>query len=85
MSSDLYQFLPEVHAFLSQSPVRMFIGGRWVESIDGDTFETLDPGDGSPLARVVEARAVDVDRAGKHAERQQERGESGNERCAVHG
>lgn len=60
---DLYPLSPEVESFLSHSPVRMFIAGRWVEAAEGDTFETLDPGDGTPLARVAEAGAVDVDRA----------------------
>ena len=57
------QRLPEVKAFLAQSPIRMFIGGRWVEAADGAAFQTLDPGDGSPLAVVAEGKAADIDRA----------------------
>ena len=57
------QRLPEVKAFLAQSPIRMFIGGRWVEAADGAAFQTLDPGDGSPLATVAEGKAADIDRA----------------------
>lgn len=55
--------LPEVTEFLSQTCVRMFIGGRWEESADGGTFQTLDPGAGAPLATVAEGKAADVDRA----------------------
>jgi len=57
------ELLPEVKAFLDQQPIRMFIGGQWVEAADGGTFETCDPGDGSPLATVAEGRSVDIDRA----------------------
>lgn len=60
---DLNQLLPEVKSFLSQEPVRMFIGGKWVHAADGETFETFDPGDGTPLARVVKGKEADVDRA----------------------
>ncbi|MBN1491994.1 MAG: aldehyde dehydrogenase family protein [Phycisphaerae bacterium] len=56
-------FLPEVRAFLEQQPVKMFIGGQWVPSADGGIFETLDPGDGTPLASVAEGGAADIDRA----------------------
>ena len=57
------QLLPEVKAFLDDSPIRMFIGGEWVEAADGGTFDTLDPGDGSKLATVVEGQGADIDRA----------------------
>jgi acyl-CoA reductase-like NAD-dependent aldehyde dehydrogenase len=59
--------LPEAQAFLLQGPVPMFIGGRWVEAADRATFQTLDPGDGSPLATVAEGKAADIDRAVKAA------------------
>jgi acyl-CoA reductase-like NAD-dependent aldehyde dehydrogenase len=55
--------LPEVQAFLLQDPIPMFIGGQWVEAADRATFQTLDPGDGSPLATVAEGKAADIDRA----------------------
>jgi len=57
------QLLPDVKAFLSQRPIKMFIGGQWVEAADGATFPTVDPGDGSPLATVAEGNATDVERA----------------------
>jgi aldehyde dehydrogenase (NAD+) len=57
------KLLGEVKKFLSEKPVKMFIGGKWVAAADGGTFKTLDPGDGSPLAEVAEGKAEDVDRA----------------------
>jgi len=57
------QLLPEVRAFLAQSPIGMFIGGEWVGAADGSQFQTLDPGDGRVLAAVAEGKAADIDRA----------------------
>jgi len=42
---------------------RLFIGGEFVDAVDGATLQVRDPHDGSLLAEVAEARAVDVDRA----------------------
>lgn len=42
---------------------KLFIGGRFVDALDGGTIDTLNPHDGSVIAKVAEARAVDVDRA----------------------
>jgi aldehyde dehydrogenase (NAD+) len=42
---------------------RLFIGGEFVDALDGATFETLYPHDGSVLARVARAGAADIDRA----------------------
>ena len=39
-----------------------FIGGRWSEP-GSDTFETLNPATGKPIARLTQASAADVDRA----------------------
>ena len=36
---------------------RLFIGGKFVESLDGARFATLNPHDGSVLAEVSEAKA----------------------------
>jgi aldehyde dehydrogenase (NAD+) len=44
----------------------LFIGGRWTEP-GGDTFETLNPASGKPLATLTQASAADVDRAVKAA------------------
>ncbi|MBN8590562.1 MAG: aldehyde dehydrogenase family protein [Anaerolineae bacterium] len=56
------EILPEVRAFL-QSDLKLHIGGRWVPSISGETFETHDPSSGRLLARVPSAQADDVDAA----------------------
>ena len=42
---------------------RLFVGGRFVDGLDGATIEVRDPHDGSLLAEVAEARPADVDRA----------------------
>jgi acyl-CoA reductase-like NAD-dependent aldehyde dehydrogenase len=42
---------------------RLFIGGEFVASTEGSTFEAFNPHDGSRLAEVAEARPADVDRA----------------------
>ena len=53
----------EVAQFLRGGPKKLFIGGRWVESANGSTFDTIDPATGEVLAKVAEASADDVDRA----------------------
>ena len=42
---------------------RLFIGGEFVDALDGATFEVFNPHDGSKLADVAEAKQGDVDRA----------------------
>jgi gamma-glutamyl-gamma-aminobutyraldehyde dehydrogenase len=42
---------------------RAFIGGRFVDAASGDTFETINPATGRPLARVAACDAADVDAA----------------------
>ena len=41
----------------------LFIGGRWVDSRDGEIFETTNPATRESLARVVQAGRSDVDTA----------------------
>ena len=40
-----------------------FVGGRWMEPAEGETFEVLDPSTAKPLARVAQGSAADVDAA----------------------
>ena len=54
---------PEVTKFLSLQPLKMFIGGRWVEAQSGKTFATRDPGEGKVLAQVSAGDAADVEAA----------------------
>ncbi|HET9985677.1 MAG TPA: aldehyde dehydrogenase family protein [Longimicrobiales bacterium] len=41
----------------------LLIGGEWAPPETGDWFETANPADGKPLARIAQAGAADVDRA----------------------
>ncbi len=43
--------------------VRHFIGGDFVDSVDGKTFESVTPIDNTPVATVAEGGAADVGRA----------------------
>ncbi len=49
--------------FLQQRPVKMLIGGQWVESASGKTFETYNPATGKVLTHVAEGDAEDINRA----------------------
>jgi alpha-ketoglutaric semialdehyde dehydrogenase len=40
-----------------------FIGGRWVDAVSGETFESIVPATGEPLGTFPRSRADDVDRA----------------------
>jgi phenylacetaldehyde dehydrogenase len=53
----------EVAQFLRGGPKKLFIGGRWVDSATGKTFDTIDPATGEVLAKVAESGPEDVDRA----------------------
>ncbi|MGH8823880.1 MAG: aldehyde dehydrogenase family protein [Jiangellaceae bacterium] len=46
---------------------RLFVGGEFVDAVDGSTIEVRDPHDGSLLAEIAEARSDDVDRAVQEA------------------
>src|SRR3954449_13101834 len=54
---------PEVTKFLSNQPLKMFIGGAWTDAAGGGTFETRDPGDGKVIAKVAAGDKRDVDMA----------------------
>jgi acyl-CoA reductase-like NAD-dependent aldehyde dehydrogenase len=55
--------LPEVAEFLSAGPLKGVIGGKDVESSNGETFATCDPGSKEILAEVYSMQPDDVDRA----------------------
>ncbi|WP_078427595.1 aldehyde dehydrogenase family protein [Alkalihalobacterium alkalinitrilicum] len=46
-----------------QGNKKLFINGRWVESVSGKTFETKNPATGEVLSLVNEAQEEDVNRA----------------------
>ena len=48
---------------------KMFIGGEWIDSESKKTFETLNPENNKPWAKVPEANAKDVDKAVKAAQK----------------
>jgi acyl-CoA reductase-like NAD-dependent aldehyde dehydrogenase len=64
----------EVARFLKEQPKKLFIGGKWVESASGKTFDTIDPSTGEVLARVAEGGAEDIDRAVAAARKAHESG-----------
>jgi acyl-CoA reductase-like NAD-dependent aldehyde dehydrogenase len=59
------RLLPAVKEFLAGQPLKMYIGGHWVEAAEGMSFETRDPGTGQVIARVASGDEADVDRAVK--------------------
>jgi acyl-CoA reductase-like NAD-dependent aldehyde dehydrogenase len=62
-TAQMTDILPEVSAFLASTPLRLFIGGQWIDAADGGRFATLDPGTGEPLADIAEGTARDIHRA----------------------
>ncbi len=73
MESVAVEIHPRVAQFL-QGTKKLFIGGDWVKSADGKTFDTPNPATGKTLATVYEAGARDVDRAVKAAREAFDRG-----------
>ena len=60
--------------FLKSGPKKLLIGGRWVPSKSGKTFETLNPANEEVLCLVAEGYKADVDEAVKHARKAFEQG-----------
>jgi aldehyde dehydrogenase (NAD+) len=46
---------------------KILIGNKWLDSVSGKTFDTINPATGEVLAKVAEADAADVDLAVKAA------------------
>jgi aldehyde dehydrogenase (NAD+) len=63
------QLDPSVDRFVKAPVRKMLIDGKWVEAASGKTFATVNPADGSELARIAEGDAADVDRAARAARR----------------
>lgn len=57
------ELLPEVTAFLSRDLHKGVVGGQYVESSNGDTFDVLNPGTGEKIATVTSLQPEDIDRA----------------------
>src|SRR5438876_11955130 len=45
----------------------LFIGGKWLDSVSGKTFPTVNPATGETICQVAEGDKADVDRAVKAA------------------
>ena len=58
-----YSPLPPQYPVLAARQQRMLVNGEWTASLSGETFETINPSDGLPLAQVPAASAADVDLA----------------------
>ena len=54
-------------SFLKSSPKKLLIGGKWVPSNSGKTFETINPANEEVLALIAEGDKADVDEAVKAA------------------
>ena len=67
------QIRNEVGEFISK-PRKMLIGGKWVDSVSGKTFETYNPATGEILALVAEGDKQDIDLAVKAARKAFESG-----------
>src|SRR5687768_10650119 len=53
---------------------KMLIDGKWVDSVSGRTFETINPATGEVIAHVAEGDKADVDKAAKAARKAFEKG-----------
>ena len=53
---------------------KMFIGGKWVESVSGKSFTTVNPATGETICRVAEGDHADIDLAVKAARKAYETG-----------
>lgn len=54
---------PEVMKFLSNAPKKMLINGKFVESLSGKTFNTINPATEELIVKVYEADKEDINRA----------------------
>uniref|UniRef100_A0A5B7A9T1 Aldehyde dehydrogenase 1 n=1 Tax=Davidia involucrata TaxID=16924 RepID=A0A5B7A9T1_DAVIN len=67
-SSEYLNKIPEIKF------TKLFINGKFVDSISGKTFETIDPRTGEMIARIAEGEKEDVDLAVKAARNAFDRG-----------
>jgi phenylacetaldehyde dehydrogenase len=58
-----------VKEFLSEQPLKMFIGGEWLPAASRREFPVYDPSSGTVIAQVAEGEAEDVDTAVQAARR----------------
>ncbi len=68
---------PQLHKNVTQflsKPRKMLIGGDWLDSVSGKTFEVFNPATGEVLANVTEGDRADIDLAVKAARKAFESG-----------
>src|SRR5438046_7531364 len=51
------------------SPRKNFVGGEWVDAVDGGTMEVINPATGETIAEVPSGTEADVDRAVESAKK----------------
>ncbi len=73
-ASDQIILNPSVLQFLHGSPKKLLIGGQWMSSKSGKTFETINPATEDVVALVAEGDKGDVDEAVKAARKAFETG-----------
>ncbi len=66
---DKYDVTDATRAFIASGHQKMFIGGRFVESVSGNTSQVEDPSNGALLITVPCATTSDVDLAVSEAEK----------------
>ncbi|GAB4429168.1 MAG: aldehyde dehydrogenase family protein [Anaerolineae bacterium] len=49
--------------FLAKSPFRLLIDGQWVPAVSGQTYTSVNPSNGCPLAELASAGVEDINRA----------------------
>ncbi len=73
MQTNLDGHVPTISAraqsWLAGAAKKMLIDGKWVAAASGETFDTVDPGNGSVLARVSRGASSDIDAAVRAARR----------------
>jgi acyl-CoA reductase-like NAD-dependent aldehyde dehydrogenase len=57
----MQNLLPQVRAFLSGAPLKMFVNGEWRAALQRKTFEVRDPGTGQVITQVTSGDASDID------------------------
>ena len=57
------EFAGSVKEFLGRDPLPFYIGGKWDRGLKGETWDVMNPSDGSLLSRVSLGNGEDVDRA----------------------
>ncbi len=65
-----------------RKPKQLLIGGKWVPSKSGKTFETINPSNEEVLALAAEGDKADVDEAVKAARKAYEDGKWSEDRTA---